>query len=227
MTTWPREVAVRSQTALAPLADPHRAAGAYAYMKGVAPFLGVATPERRAALKHVWADLREPTSDELGKAAVALMNLPEREYHYAAYDLLAKYIAVADKDFLETYVERLLTTEPWWDTVDGLGNAAVTPLCRRFGHRALIKKWAKSGDRWLVRAAIGHQRGRKSETDVPAVLDLCDQHWDDREFFIAKAIGWALRDLARIEPAAVRAFLRDHHAKNRVAIREAERGLAR
>jgi 3-methyladenine DNA glycosylase AlkD len=196
-------------------------------MKGVAPFLGVATPERRASLKTAWAQLRNPTSDELGKAALALMRLPEREYHYAAYDLIARFNACADEDFLSKYGTRLLTIEPWWDTVDGLGNAMVTPLCLRFDHRDLIDEWSESGDRWLIRAAIGHQRGRKAQTDIPEVLDLCDRHWDNREFFIAKAIGWALRDLARMEPAAVRAFLRDHDAKNRVAIREAERGLAR
>jgi len=62
----------------------------------------------------------------------------------------------------------------------------------------------------LIRAAIQHQRGHKQSTDVPRVLELCDRHWVDPEFFVAKAIGWALRDLSRLDPDAVRRFLADH-----------------
>ena len=225
MTSWPDDVVARTKSALAPLADPDRAAGAFDYMKGVAPFLGIATPDRRRALRAAWLDLEQPTSVELGQAALALANLPQREYHYAAYDLLAKYIEVADKRFLKEYVEPLLMTVPWWDTVDGIGNAAITPLCRRFALDSVIQRWSESGDRWLIRAAIQHQRGRKQETDIDRILELCDRHWDDREFFVAKAIGWALRDIARMKPAAVRRFLKEHDDTNRVAIREARRGL--
>lgn len=153
------------------------------------------------------------------------MRLPEREYHYAAYDLIERYSRFADAQFLQRFGEPLLTTTPWWDTVDGFVNAAVSPQCLRFDCDDLIDAWSESGNTWLIRAAIGHQRGWKADTDVGRVLELCDRHWPAKEFFIAKAIGWALRDLARLEPAAVRAFLDTHPSTNRVAIREAERGL--
>ena len=215
----------RAEVALRPLAERQRAASAHAYMKGVAPFLGVTTPDRRKALKAAWRDLPTPTSDELGTAALALMHRREREYHYAAYDLIDWHRAACDGEFLERFGAALLTTTPWWDTVDGLVTAMVSPLMRRDHQDALIDAWSESGDRWLVRAAIGHQRGWKQDTQVERVLELCDAHWQEREFFIAKAIGWALRDLARLQPAAVREFLTCHDANNRVAIREAERGL--
>ena len=80
---------------------------------------------------------------------------------------------------------------------------------------------------WLNRAAIQHQRGRKFETDVKLVLKYCDDHASSDEFFIVKAIGWALRDIAKINPKAVRDFLKAHPDLGRVAVREAERGLAR
>ena len=80
---------------------------------------------------------------------------------------------------------------------------------------------------WLNRAAIQHQRGRKFETDVELVLQYCDDHSDSKEFFIVKAIGWALRDISRIDPRAVREFLKEHPDLGRVAVREAERGLGR
>jgi 3-methyladenine DNA glycosylase AlkD len=223
---WADEVVRRTVAALHDQGDATRAEGAERYMKHVAPFLGIATPERRQLLRAAWRGLPTPTSDELGAGAAGLMALDEREYHYAAYDLLAQFIDAADEQFLRRWVTQLLTTTPWWDTVDGIGTAAVSPLCRRFDSAATIDEWSESGDRWLVRAAIQHQRGWRRSTDVERVLGLCHRHWAEREFFIAKAIGWALRDITRIDPDAVRRFLADHRG-NAVAEREATRGLTR
>jgi 3-methyladenine DNA glycosylase AlkD len=78
---------------------------------------------------------------------------------------------------------------------------------------------------WLNRAAIQHQRGWKHDTDVDFVLSICDAHNANREFFIAKAIGWALREVARSDAPAVRRFLRRHPNLSNVAVREARRGL--
>ncbi len=223
---WVDEVVRRTVAALHDRGDPDRAVGAAAYMKHVAPFLGLTTPERRRLLRHAWAGLPAPDSGALGAAAVQLMALREREYHYAAVDLLDRFVHSADERFLRQWVTELLTTVPWWDTVDALGSAAVSPLCRRFDASSIIDDWSESGDRWLVRAAIQHQRGWGRGTDVARVLGLCARHWENREFFVAKAIGWALRDLTRVDPGAVRAFVADHDA-NAVARREAARGLAR
>lgn len=227
MTTWADDVIGRSDTALRAVADRTRAPQMAAYMRDVAPFLGVAAGPRRIALRHAWQGLVDPTSDELGAAALGLMALPERELHYAAYDLIEHFRRHADETFCGRYVEELLITKPWWDTVDGLVTAAVSPLCRRYPLDPLVDRWSGSGDRWLIRASIGHQRGWKQDTDVPRVLDLCGPHWTDPEFFVAKAIGWALRDLCRIDPVAVRAFLAEHPTRNAVAEREAWRGLQR
>ena len=67
----------------------------------------------------------------------------------------------------------------------------------------------------------------KKETDINYVLAICDRHWHDQEFFVAKAIGWALRDITSFDAKAVRSFLNDHPTRNSVARREAERGLQR
>jgi 3-methyladenine DNA glycosylase AlkD len=224
---WPEEVVTRIVHALHDQGDPERALGAQRYMKNVAPFLGLTADHRRRLFRAALDGMAPPTSDELGESASRLMGLTEREYHYAAYDLVERYIRVADKQFLAQWVECLLTTKPWWDTVDGLGNAAVRPLGRRYDIDDVVERWSESGDVWLIRAAIQHQRGWKQDTDVDRVLSLCDRHWYEREFFVAKAIGWALRDLARLNPVAVRRFLADHPEPNRVALREAERGLRR
>jgi 3-methyladenine DNA glycosylase AlkD len=78
-----------------------------------------------------------------------------------------------------------------------------------------------------VRSAIQHQRGRKYETDVKLILRYCHEHADSSEFFIAKAIGWALRDLCKVAPTEVKKFLAAHPELGTVAVREAKRGLAR
>jgi 3-methyladenine DNA glycosylase AlkD len=227
MTTWPDEVVQRSTDALTALADPERAPQMAAYMKDVAPFLGVPAGPRRTALRAAWRDLRAPSSDELGQAATALAHQRYRELHYAAPDLLDRFLQQADDQFARRYLAHLLTTTPWWDTVDGLVTAAVSPLCRRDDLDDLVDEWSRSGDRWLVRAAVGHQRGWKGDTDVDRVLGLCHDHWTDREFFVAKAVGWALRDLARLDPDAVASFLDEHPSPNTVAVREARRGVDR
>jgi 3-methyladenine DNA glycosylase AlkD len=195
-------------------------------MKDIAPFLGVSAPDRRGALRASWAMLAKPTSNELGIAAIALFAEPEREFHYAAYDLIAHWGEVADEDFLPTFGAQLLTSTPWWDSVDGLVSAMVSPLCLRFGHANLIDTWSESGDRWLIRAAIGHQRGWKSQTDFDRVCELAHNHWRDEEFFVAKAIGWALRDCARLNPARIERFVVEHLSPNPVAMREIRKGLA-
>ena len=196
-------------------------------MKDIAPFIGVATPERRALVKNLAKSLRIPTSDELGLTARKLWKLDEREFQYAANDLIGIHWKIANRGFLAEQVEHLLITKSWWDTVDGLGSVAISPLSDKYGCEKLIAQWNKSSNIWLNRAAIQHQRGRCFETDVKLVLQYCDDHSDSKEFFIVKAIGWALRDLAPINPRAVRSFLKDHPDLGRVAVREAERGLAR
>ena len=76
---------------------------------------------------------------------------------------------------------------------------------------------------WLNRAAIQHQRGRKHDTDIPLLLEFLDTHAGESEFFIAKAIGWALRDLSRVKNSEVKKFLKAHPELNRVAVREAQK----
>ena len=157
----------------------------------------------------------------------ALWELPEREYQYAACDLIAKRSGTLSAGFLPNVTQNLLMTKPWWDTVDSLGSAAVSPLVERHHLVDLMWSWMDSGDRWLVRAAVQHQRGLKERTDVDRLFAMCDQVASDREFFIAKAVGWALRDTTSFAPTEVQAFVDDHPQLSAVARREAVRGLAR
>lgn len=172
--------------ALAPLADPERAVPMAAYKKGVVPFLGIPAPARRSAQRDAWRAL--PALDEPAVSDVCrvLWAGAEREFQYTACDLIARTLPRLSPDFVPDVVAPLLTDKPWWDTVDALGTAAVTPLVAT--HPELVPvmwQWLDSGDRWLIRAAIQHQRGRKEHTDIPLLLAMCDPFASDPEFFIA------------------------------------------
>ena len=225
--TYSKEFVAKLKPQLTALRNRTAAIGAQSYMKDIAPFLGVKTPERRSLVKKIAKELDLPTSDELAQTARALWKLEEREFHYAAFDLIQIHIDVANKKFLEDHVEYLITHKSWWDTVDGLGSAAVSPLTDKYGCEKLIEKWNKSENIWLIRSAIQHQRGRKFEADNKLILRYCHEHAESTEFFIVKAIGWALRDMAKVSPREVRNFLTENPDLGRVAVREAERGLGR
>lgn len=211
-----------------PLADPERAAGAERYMKHVAPYLGLVTAERRKAGRAAWKQFGVPDQQRLWAAVRALWALPQREYHYAAIELVERYRSVVTPDRLDADVKQFVVTKSWWDTVDMANSLVINPLVA--AHPDLVEvlwRWNGAADQWLVRASIQHQRGRRGATDVPLVIAMCEPHAQDRRFFVAKAIGWALRDLTVVDPEAVRAFLRAHPELPAVARREAARGLAR
>lgn len=223
MATFKTQVLSEVQGRLPALGDRKVAFGAQAYMKDIAPFLGVKTPERRKLFKEIFRELPTPTSKELGETSRALWKLREREFHYAACDLIDFFIESADKNFLRDHVEYLITQKSWWDTVDTLGSVAASPLTIKYPSISLMRSWNKSSNMWLNRAAIQHQRGRKHDTDIPLLIEFLDAHADESEFFIAKAIGWALRDLSRVNNSEVKKFLKAHPELNRVAVREAQK----
>lgn len=226
MKTWAVTAAEYARTALAPHRDHARAGAAERNLQFVAPFLGISPEDRRHFLNEVWEVLPEPTSTDLGDAALLLMRFPEREYHYAAHDLLAKHIDCADGSFLPTYVETLLTTVPFWDTIDAFSVVAVSPLCRRYGHADIVERWSESGDEWLIRAALQHQRTWGDAMDAVRVLELCDRHWGSDSFHVAKTVGIMVARAGRVDRPAAIAFLRTHDG-DEVAAREANRGLGR
>lgn len=213
--------------ALTPLAGSADAEAMAAYMKDIAPFLGIKTPERRAAQRAAWHPLPPLTVEDVGIAAQELWSLPEREFHYAACELVGRHVTALPPTFLLDPLQTLITTKAWWDTVDLMETNAVVPLVTR--HPELVDvmwAWLDSGDRWLVRTAIQHQRGRKAETDVARLYAMCDRVATEREFFVAKAVGWALRDACRWDRSGVADFVARHPDLSPVAMREATRGLA-
>ena len=208
--TYSKEFEAALKLPLKKLGNRTAAIGAQSYMKDIAPFLGVKTPERRSLVKKIAKELKTPTSAELGQTARALWKLDEREYHYAAFDLIQIHIEVASKNFLAEHVEYLITHKSWWDTVDGLGSAAVSPLTDKYGCEKIIESWNKSENMWLNRSAILFQLGYKEKTNFDLLKEICEKHQNSKEFFIQKAIGWSLRQYARTDAPWVIDFVENH-----------------
>nr|MDQ6920534.1 DNA alkylation repair protein [Candidatus Dormibacteraeota bacterium] len=125
-------------------------------------------------------------------------------------------------------LEHLVTTKSWWDTVDGLATNVAGPLVRAHPEvRPVMDRWLESGDIWLARVAILHQERNESDTDPDLLFAYCRRRAADREFFIRKAIGWALRSYAKVAPETVAGFLAtDGSRLSGLSRREAERGVA-
>lgn len=210
-SAWSVEAVDRTVAAFSPLADVARAEPMQRYMKAVAPFLGLTSPVRRSAQRTAWKGLDHPAADDLTAAATQLFDRPEREYHYAAIELVGRYVRPKRSMFGAEFIvlaEQLITTKSWWDSVDAAHSDIVGPLVAR--HRELVdvmRTWNASDNRWLVRSSIIHQLGYGEATDVDLLFEFCANRAADTEFFIAKAIGWALRDYSYTNAAAVTAFV--------------------
>ncbi|MDP2012737.1 MAG: DNA alkylation repair protein, partial [Actinomycetota bacterium] len=160
--------------ALQPLADPADAIGMQRYMKDIAPYLGIRSAPRRKAQKLAWKALPVLDESNLARFAHEMWKLPQREFQYAAIDAFDWYRGELKADFLLQPVQYLVATKPWWDTVDGLGSAIITPLVNTYPElQGTMWQWLKSKDIWLARAAIQHQRGNKDETDLELLFAMC------------------------------------------------------
>ncbi|MEU4874259.1 DNA alkylation repair protein [Streptomyces sp. NPDC021608] len=200
-------VLARLTAAYAGAADPGRAAAMRAYMKDVAPFLGLPTPERRALSRAVLVGTPRPDEADCTAVALRCWALPHREYHYFAVDYLRRHAGRLSSAFLPV-ARRLITTTSWWDTVDLLAAHVVGALVaadRRL--TADMDEWIADADQWVARAALLHQLRYRERTDAERLFAYCLRQSGHPDFFVRKAVGWCLREYAKTDPEAVRAFL--------------------
>jgi 3-methyladenine DNA glycosylase AlkD len=206
--------------------DPEKAAGMRAYMRDQFPYAGLPAPALRAVEREVFAGLPAPSAADLRAVALACWARDEREYQYVACDYLRKHVRAADEAFIDV-TRTLLTTRPWWDTVDALATRFVGDLVRL--HPTLVATmddWSADADLWLVRTAILHQLHYGPATDTARLFAYCSRQAGHPDFFVRKAIGWALRHYARTDPSAVREFVAAEGARlSPLSVREATKHL--
>lgn len=196
--------------ALTDAAVPADAAPMAAYMNDRFRFLGVKTPARRRASTPLITASKQESIDAVVAQAYELRAQPEREFHYVAGDLLRANQQRLRADHI-TDLEHFVTADAWWDTVDALASPTVGTMIRT--HPELVStldEWIDDDDFWLARVAIIHQLRFGADTDADRLFRYAVRRAGDPEFFIRKAIGWALREYAKSDPDAIRSFVGDH-----------------
>ncbi|EAD2302967.1 DNA alkylation repair protein [Listeria monocytogenes] len=180
-----------------------------AYMKNQFTFLGIRAGERK---KLVAAYLKENGApQDLLEFTIALFAEEEREFQYVAIDLLSRYGKKQPSEAIKVY-EQLIVTKSWWDTVDGLAGTVVSNHFKLYPELipTYNETWINGDNIWLARTAILFQLKYKEKTDVDLLFFNCEKWLASKEFFIQKAIGWALRQYAKVDSGAVRQFVNSH-----------------
>jgi 3-methyladenine DNA glycosylase AlkD len=217
------QLAQRIRADLRAAAEPARAAGQQAYMKSAMPFLGVRVPEARLVARRAAAGITDAAS--LRATALELWETAAyREERYAAMALVALRPLRGDPEVVAV-VEHMVRTGRWWDFTDELAHRlADLHDVRADETAALARAWARDDDMWVRRIAILSQLGRGIRLDPLVLSDTIEPNRDDTEFFIRKAIGWALREYGRVEPEWVRTYV-DRHPLSPLSRREAIKHL--
>ena len=205
------------------VAKPDDAVAMKAYMKNKFEFLGVKTPVRRKLAKAFFKQQTDPVID--WNFINEAWNNPYRELQYAALD----YLEIRKKLLTPTdlpHLKKLAQTKSWWDTIDFLDRLVGTIIARFPETKEIILSWSCDKDFWLRRLAIDHQLLRKEKTDTELLEKILVNNLGRTEFFINKAIGWALRDYSKTNLDWVRDFIQRHRAEMAaLSIREGSKYL--
>lgn len=222
--THPLILEVRA--ALKKAADPAKAPKMQAYMKSTMPYRGVSSPEQKAIWKAVF--LAHPLSSSREWQEVALTLWREatfREERYGAIALtsLRQYASHRTMDSIPMF-EEMIVTGAWWDLVDAIAGRQLGDVLRAEPRdmSKLMRRWARDKDMWKRRSAILCQLTFKRETDLALLYDCIEPNLADKEFFLRKAIGWALRQYAWTDPREVKRYVKANRERmSNLSAREA------
>jgi 3-methyladenine DNA glycosylase AlkD len=210
------KLAARIRADLAAVADPTRAAGMQAYMKSTMPYYGVRMPDVRAICKRAFAEHPLASCDEWQAAVLELWrNAKFREERYVAMELAAqtRYAEYRTPAVLPM-LEEMIVTGAWWDHVDE-GAHLVGQMLRAHPKemQPVMRAWSTDENLWKRRVSIICQISFKKDTDLELLYANIEPNLADRDFFIRKAIGWALRAYAWTDPAEVVRYVREHESQ--------------
>lgn len=210
------ELVKHIQSSFKKLANKQKSVEMAAYMKTTMPFYGIQKPDRVPIYKAIKKAFQPENQKEYEAMVLALWALPHREEKYTALEVALQHKKFITTNSLDLY-EQLIREGAWWDFVDVIAVHLVgqTLLDSRKEVKPLMDKWIKDQDMWIRRTAILSQNRHKKETDEGMLFGYCKKRMHEREFFIAKAIGWALREYSYTNPKAVKQFLNDN--KNELA----------
>lgn len=174
------------------------------YMKGRFDFYGVQRDERDTIVRKHLEEFGLPGNETHDLVIRRLWNADQRELQYIALEILYRTQKAAPAERITLY-EELVVTRSWWDTVDMIAQKLIGPHLKSntdlISER--VESWRRADDIWLNRTAILFQNRYRGDTDFALLSSLAEQFAGNSEFFIQKAIGWSLRQYAKIDPAAV------------------------
>jgi 3-methyladenine DNA glycosylase AlkD len=202
-----------------------------AYTKSSMPYLGVGAVPLRRVCREVFAGLDFPSAAAWRRTVLGLWRGARyREERYCAIELAGqkRFDRFQDMAALPMY-EEMIVTGAWWDLVDGIAGHRLGLLLRRFPRemREEMLAWSRSDDLWKRRSAILCQLTFKKETDLDLLHAVIEPALSSKEFFLRKAIGWALRQYAWTDPREVRRYVREHESElSGLSKREALRNVA-
>jgi 3-methyladenine DNA glycosylase AlkD len=180
-----------------------------AYMKNHFPFFGIAMPQRRVILKSVSAEYSDSIKANARTLALQLYERPQREFHYCAIELLLQNCSKKlQKDDIQ-WIEQLLLTYSWWDTVDTISKYLLGRYLTQFPEQTniVIEKFSNASNIWLNRSTLLFQLDYKKNTNFSILEAVCEHFKESNEFFIQKAMGWALREYSKTNPIAVQNYV--------------------
>lgn len=207
-------------------ADPLKAKKMAAYMKNQFLFYGIPSPNRKALYKDF---LKEEKIKKIvdWELLDQCFEDKHREFQYFACDYLvalAFYIPFEELDRIKAYIQK----GNWWDTTDALDQVIGKIGLRDTRIKQAMILWSRSDELWIKRAAIDHQLLYKEKTDTQLLETILLNGLGSNEFFINKAIGWALRQYSKTNPRWVESFIKQHHvALSSLTIKEASRYLTK
>jgi 3-methyladenine DNA glycosylase AlkD len=178
------------------------------YMRDQFVFFGLKKPIRAQLMKDFFKENPPPLFPELEKIVLECWQLPERELQYVAVELLKKQHKLWQPEIIRLF-ELLITNKSWWDSVDLISGELVAPYFKKFPDqiRPITEGWMQSGNTWLQRVCLIFQLLYKAKTDTALLFDYIERLKESDEFFIQKAIGWALRHYAYTNAALVKDFV--------------------
>jgi 3-methyladenine DNA glycosylase AlkD len=202
--------------ALQQAGDPLRAPGMQTYMKSAMPYHGVSAPVLRQVCKAVYADLQLVDAPQWQALVLAIWRGARfREERYAALNLAGDRRARPfQKPAAMKMYEELVVTGAWWDYVDDIASHRIGFILKNHPKpmRRRMLSWSRSNNLWKRRAAILSQLGFKADTDLDLLYACIEPSQGSAEFFLQKAIGWALRQYAWTDPAEIKRFVRRNRA---------------
>ena len=199
-------------------------------MKSAMPYHGVSAPDQRAIWRRVFAAHVLSSRAEWQEVTLTLWRgATFREERYAAIALtdLRKYAAHLTIASVPMF-EEMIVSGAWWDFVDAIAPHQLGDVLRADRPRMskLMRRWSRDSDLWKRRAAILCQIRFKRDTDLPLLYDCIDPNLADKQFFIRKAIGWALRQYAWIDPREVKRYVKQNRERlSGLSIREALKNI--